>query len=216
MPKDELTEDELEEYLPGGDPRCQAVTDDGEQCRNKAGEDSIYCWIHEPKSSKGRKMVKFDKEKKRKVVKALEEGDALSPTAAAGEVGVSATAIQDRLDPESPRYDEKFAREIKIAEQAAMARIQRSLIDLITGSWVENKPHFGAVQFALINMSSNRKQWFFPKATKNTMIQQNKQVNEEEDLGPDEVREALEEMGFDLDEPSNGQDDQDFIDIDSD
>lgn len=36
----------LQEYLPDGSPRCQAITQEGYQCKRAAEDGSIYCWQH--------------------------------------------------------------------------------------------------------------------------------------------------------------------------
>jgi len=222
MPKKELTEDELEKYQAGGDPRCQAVTEDGEQCRNKANENSDYCWIHEPQASKNHDLVKFDREKKRRVIKSIEDGKAHTLREAASRVGVTTQTLHDRADPDNPRYDKKFARELEIAKNKLLADYMKHMGKLARGDWKEddsiNKPSMQALQFIVVNMSSKGEKYIFPKATKNVMMQkQGGEESEQEEVTFDEIREALKDTAdVELDEPNNGSEDEDFIDIESD
>lgn len=196
MPKDEIVEAEKEEYLPGGQPRCMAVNDDGEQCRRKAQEGSKYCWQHAPDSEFSHQMVKFDAEKKRQVIRALERFKALSLSGAAGRVGVSENTVRDRLDPESPRFDEKFAKELEVARKAALGKIEESLYSVITGDWKKEedrgKPDMSAIQFALINMTRSGEKYIFPKATKNAIP--NEGEDEDEDYTHEQARSELADL----------------------
>lgn len=36
----------IEEYLPDGRRRCQAITQEGYQCKRAAEDGSRYCWQH--------------------------------------------------------------------------------------------------------------------------------------------------------------------------
>lgn len=38
---------ELEEYLPNGKRRCQAITQKDTQCKRAAEDGSSYCWQHQ-------------------------------------------------------------------------------------------------------------------------------------------------------------------------
>lgn len=37
---------EVEDYLPDGRRRCQAITQEGYQCKRAAEDGRIYCWQH--------------------------------------------------------------------------------------------------------------------------------------------------------------------------
>ncbi len=216
---EELSELDKEEYLPDGSHRCQALTSEGEQCERPSEPDSRYCWQHQPKSEQSQKLTKFTQEKKRQVLKVMEEGKALSIRGAAGEVGVSDNVIYDRVNPDSPRYDPNFATQLEAAKNSTLAHIERWAMKLMAGDWKESddsrKPDREMIIFMLCNLTSNHPGYVFHKGSKQQILQMQggNGKSEDGDMSDEEAREQLAEiMGVDPDNLDEGIEKDPYID----
>jgi len=214
----ELSELDKEEYLPDGSHRCQALNNDGDQCSRASVPGSRYCWQHQPSSEAIEQNNKFDKERKRELLKKLEEGEALSRGAAAQAVEISPSTLRRHTDPDSPQYDPRFDKLLDLAVWGAVRHLEKQAVKLAEGSWKETeksrKPDREMIIFLLCNLTSKHDGYVFHKGSKQQILQmQGGNGKSEEDMSDEEAREQLADIiGMDPDELDKGIESSKYVD----